>query len=109
MRFDDSEVCSTLAEPVHRVVGATGFQGRLASEVFLMVVADVGAGDVLMLHDRRGPIADWQPPGSQAIDPAAVQLPMLLSTELPTTAAPVKSPGKRKEAASSSSRGDGRK
>ncbi len=36
------------AELVHRVVGATGFQGGVASEIFLVVVADVGAGHVLM-------------------------------------------------------------
>src|SRR5882757_6224572 len=38
-----------LAELVHRVVGAAGLQGRLAGEVFLVIVADVGAGHVLML------------------------------------------------------------
>src|SRR3954453_21164515 len=42
--------CLLLAELVHGVMGAAGLEGRLAREISLMVVADVGAGHVLMLH-----------------------------------------------------------
>ena len=40
----------TSAELVHRVVCASGLQGCLAGEVFLVVVADVGSGHVLVPH-----------------------------------------------------------
>src|ERR1700712_716260 len=33
--------CLPLAELVHRVVSAAGFQGRFTGEVFLVIVADV--------------------------------------------------------------------
>src|SRR5438445_6618067 len=38
-----------LAELIHRVVGAARLEGGLAGEVLLVVVADIGAGHVLML------------------------------------------------------------
>src|SRR5258705_220032 len=38
-----------LAELVHRVAGAARLQGRLAGEISLVIVADIGAGHVLML------------------------------------------------------------
>src|SRR5207249_9254327 len=38
-----------LAELVHRVVGAARLQSGLAGEIFLVIVADIGAGHVLML------------------------------------------------------------
>src|SRR3984885_1918538 len=41
--------CYPLAELVHRVVGAARLQSGLAGEIFLVIVADVGAGHVLML------------------------------------------------------------
>src|SRR4051794_14440413 len=43
-----SHDCLLLAELVHCVMGAAGLQRRLAREIFLMVVADVGASHVLM-------------------------------------------------------------
>src|SRR3954467_15985727 len=42
--------CLLLAELVHGVMGAAGLQGRLAREISLMVVADVGTSHVLVLH-----------------------------------------------------------
>ena len=39
-----------LAELVHRIVGAPRLEGGLASEIFLVIVADVGAGHILVLH-----------------------------------------------------------
>src|SRR5262245_47362935 len=38
-----------LAELVHRIVSAARLQGSLAGEIFLVLVADIGAGHVLML------------------------------------------------------------
>src|SRR3954464_4066282 len=39
----------SLAELIHRVVGAARLQGSLAGEITLVIVADVGASHVLML------------------------------------------------------------
>src|ERR1700760_1965798 len=39
-----------LAETVHRVVGSARLQRSFAGEVLLVIVADVGAGHVLMLY-----------------------------------------------------------
>src|SRR5438445_1128448 len=40
--------CYPLAELVHRVVGAARLQSGLTGEIFLVFVADIGAGHVLM-------------------------------------------------------------
>src|SRR5215475_6925670 len=46
-----------LAELVHRVVGAARLQGGFTGEIFLVLVADIGAGHVLVL-DAGDTLAD---------------------------------------------------
>jgi hypothetical protein len=46
----DQSVNRCLAELVHRVVRAAGLQGRLACKVFLVVIAKIRTGHVLVPH-----------------------------------------------------------
>src|SRR3954452_12070433 len=52
--YSAAQSIQALVELVHRVVGAARLQGRRAGEVSLVIVADVGAGHVLMLCTGDG-------------------------------------------------------
>src|SRR3546814_4370574 len=58
--FPGTTLFLSLCELVHRIMGSARLQRRFAREILLVVVADVGAGHVLVLHAGDA-LADFLP------------------------------------------------